>query len=227
VTCDLQLFTRATTPAVRMVLHVRDPHDETAQQPTETLQVGPSRPPLFEKIPTRWRQPAVTFLAFVLGVAAGGGAVLWWPDRPAPPPFHADEHAVELMLFKAEPPRAHPGGLVSESSPLQVDSAVFLSGAVTSTVLRINTPDHSLDVRAPALPMTISPTARFQSVDLKIIVRDCRAATRWSPADRPFTIAWRDEYGRVHLDRAGYFVGSIAISLSRYIDAVCDDPLNR
>ncbi len=208
-------------------LHVRDPDDHTAQQPTETLQVGPSRPPLFQEVPTQWRQHAVAFLGFVLGVAAGGGAVLWWQPRPAPSPFRADEHAVELMLFEAVPPRTPPSGWESGTSPLQVDSAFFLSGAATSTVLTISNPDPSFDVRVPALPVTVSPTARFQSVNLTIIVRDCQAATRWTPVDRPFTITWRDEYGKGHLDRAGDFDGAMARSLIRYIDAVCGNPLNR
>lgn len=153
--------------------------------------------------------------------------MLWWQARPAPPPVHADEHAVELMLFEAVPPRRHPSGWVSEISPLQVDSAFLLSGALTSTVLEIDNPDHGLDVRAPALPVTVSPTARFQSVDLKIVVRDCKAATRWTPVDRPFTITWRDERGGEHLDRAGDFDRSMASSLVRYIDAVCGNPLSR
>jgi hypothetical protein len=181
---------------------------------------------LFQKVPTRWRQHAAAFLAFVLGVAAGGGAVLWWQARPAPPPFRADEHAVELVLFEAVPPRTHRSGWESESSPLHVDSAFLLSGAVTSTVITISNPDHSLDVRAPALPVTVSPTARFQSVTLKIIVRDCKAATRWTPVNRPFTITWRDEYGQGHLDRVGDFDRAMASSLIRYIDAVCGNPLN-
>lgn len=131
------------------------------------------------------------------------------------------------MLFEAVPPRTHQSGRKSEIGPLQFESAVLLSGAVTSTVLGINTPDHSLEVRAPALPVTVTPTARFQSVDLKIIVRDCKAAARWTPVDRPFTITWRDEHGREHLDRAGDFDRSVASSLIRYIDAVCGNPLNR
>ena len=205
---------------------MRDPDDDTAQQPTETLQVGPSRPPSFQKVPTKWRPHAVAFLAFVLGVAAGAGAVLWWQARPAPSPFRPDEHAVELMLFEAVPPRTHPTGWETDNSPLHVNGALLLSGAVTSTVLGIDSPD-SLDVRAPALPLTVSPTGRYQSVTLQIIVRDCEAALRWTPGDRPFTITWRDEYGRVHEDRAGDFDRSIAVSLVRYIDAMCDNPLDR
>jgi hypothetical protein len=181
---------------------------------------------LFQKVPTQWRQPAVAFLAFVLGLAAGGQAVLGWqappaPPRPAPPPFPVDEHAVELVLFEVVPPRTHPNGWESENSPLQVDSAVFLSGAATSTVFGVDSLDRSLDVRAPALPVTVSQTARFQSVNLEIIVRDCKAASRWTPVDRPFTITWRDEHGRRHLDRAGDFDRSMASSFIHYIDAVC------
>ena len=210
---------------------MRDPEDDTAPRPTETLQVGPSRPPLFQKIPTKWRQHAMVFLACVLGVAAGGSAVLWWPARSAPPPlqapppFQVDEHAVELLIFEAVLPQTHPTAR-SEISPLHVDSVLLLSGDVTSTVLTINGP-AGLDVRAPALPATVSPSGRYQSVNLKIIVRDCRAAARWTPVDRPFDITWRDEYGKEHLDRAGDFDGSMANSLIRYIDAVCDNPLRR
>ena len=175
----------------------------------------------------KWRHPAASFLAFVVGIAAGAGAVLWWQAQPEPSPSRVDEHDVELILFEAEPPRGHPGGRESEINPLQVDSAVFLSGLVTSTVLGIGTPGHGLDVRAPALPATVSPTDRFQSVNLTILVRDCRAATQWTPGDRPFTIRWRDEHGKAHFDRAGDFGTSMANSLIRYIDGACDNPPNR
>ena len=218
---------RQSRVARAYALDVQDPADGGAQQPAETLQVSPSRPSLFEKVPAKWRQPAVALLAFLLGVAAGGGAVLWWQARPAPPPIRVDEHAVELVLFDAVRPRTHPDAQKSDFRPLQVDGALLLSGGVTSTVLEIGALGRSLEVRTPALPVTVSPTGRFQSVSLRIIVRDCKAATRWAPGDRPFTIKWRDEYGDPHLDRAGDFGRSMAISLIRYIDAVCGEPLNR
>lgn len=183
--------------------------------------MGPSRPPWFQEVPTRWRQPAVAFLAFVLGVAAGGAGLLGWQARPGPPTFPVDEHAVELLLLEVVPPRTHPSSRRSENSPLQVDSALFLSGAATSTVLGVENLDRSLGVRAPALPVTVSPTARFQPVDLEIVVRDCEAARQWTPVDQPFTISWRDEDGRRHLDRAGDFDRSLASALTHYIDAVC------
>jgi len=175
---------------------------------------------LLQKLPNQWRRHAVALLAFVLGVATGG-ATMWWQEAPAPTPFRADEHAVELLLLEAVLPRTLPSRSLSKNSPLQVDSAFFLSGAVTSTVSTISNADHSLDVRAPALPVTVSPTARFQPVQLKIIVRDCKAATRWAPVDRPFTITWLDEYGKRHLDRAGDFDKSMAGSLIQYIHALC------
>lgn len=163
-------------------------------------------------------------LVFVLGVAAGVGAVLGWPDpqqRRAPSEFHADEDAVELILFTAAPLRTRPSGSESEDGRLKVDSAVVLSSALISTVRRIQILDPSLDVRAPALPVTVSPTTRLRPVDLEIIIRDCAAASRWTPLDRPFTITWRDEYGTSHLDRAGDLAGSMAGSLAQHIDAVC------
>jgi hypothetical protein len=203
---------------------VQDLDGGVGRQPTETLQVGSSRPPLLEN---RWRRPAAAFLAFVVGVAAGGGAVLWWQAEPEPPPpSRPDEHAVELILFEAEPSRTHPGGAESETSPLQVDGAVLLSGLVTSTVLGIGLGD-GLDVRAPGLPATVSPTDRFQSVNLMILVRDCKVATQWTPGDRPFTIRWRDDFGRAHLDRAGDFGTTMANSLIRYIDGACASPADR
>jgi hypothetical protein len=203
---------------------VFDPDDHTAQRPTETLQVGPARPPLSERVPARWRRPTVAFLAFVSGVAAGVGGVLLWQARPEPPPFRADEHAVELILFEAVPPRTHPSARTSEDTALHVDSAILLSGLVTSTVLAIATPGDGLGVLAPALPLTVSPTRRLQSLDLEIVVRDCQAAARWKPVDRPFTITWRDEFDRVHMDRAGDFDRSMADSLTTYVDAVCGNP---
>ncbi len=170
----------------------------------------------------------MVFLAFTLGVAAGGGAVLSWQEQPAPPPaFRADEHGVEVVLFEAVPPRRHPNGRQSEVSPLHVDSAIVLSEGLPSTITGIGALDRSLDVRVPALPLTVSPTSRFRSVKLKIRVRDCEAATRWTPRERPFTITWRDQYGEAHLDRAGDFGSSVASSLVRYINSVCDTPPKR
>lgn len=161
-------------------------------------------------------------LVFALGVAAGVGAVLEWQEpepRPAPSRSHVDEHAVELLLFEAVTPRTDRAR--NESAPLHVDGAVLLSGAVTSTVLRVKTLDPSVGIRAPGLPVTVSPTARLRSVDLEIVVHDCTAARGWTPGDRPFTVTWRDEHGRSHLDRAGDFDRAMARSLVTYVDAVC------
>jgi len=163
-------------------------------------------------------------VALVLGVAAGASTVLWWQAEPAPTPFRADQHDVELVLFEAVPPATLPGGKGSEAGPLQIDGALLLSGTVASTVSRIEATNPSLDVSARTLPVTVSPTDRFRSVELWISVRDCERATGWEPADRPFTITWRDEFDRMHTDRAGDFGRSTATSLLRYIDAVCDTP---
>ena len=167
----------------------------------------------------------MVFLALVLGLAAGAGAVLWWQARPEPPPFRADEHAVELVLFDALRPHTLSNSQRTEFSPLHLEGALLLSGGVTSTVLEIGAPHPSLKVRVPALPVTVSSTARLRSLQLRMTVRDCKTASPWTPGDRPFTIKWRDEYGQVHMDRAGDFGRSTAISLARYVDAVCEDPL--
>jgi len=140
--------------------------------------------------------------------------VLWWQDQPEPDPVRVDEHAVELVLFDVVP----------GSSPLQVGGALLLSGGVTSTVLEMGALERGLEVRARDLPVTVSSTDRFRSVNLAIIVRDCESATRWVPGDRPFTVRWRDEFGEVHLDRAGDFDRSLASSLVRYVDAACAKP---
>ena len=200
---------------------MRDPGDGTAQQPAETLQVGPARPPVLERLPARSRQPAVAVLGLVLGTAIGAGTVLWWPDRPPPTPVPADEHAVELVLFDAAPTRMPPGRWSSDVAPLRVDGAILLTGGVASTVSRIGVLGDGLEIRTPALPVTVSPTARYESVTLLLFVRDCEAALGWAPGDRPLTISWRDEHGRDHLDRAGDFDPSLGGSLTRHIDAVC------
>ena len=188
--------------------------------------MGPARPSLFGKVPVRWRSPAGAVLAFFLGVAACG-AVVWWQARPTPPPVRADEHAVELVLFEAVPPRTDPGGRRSDPSPLRVDGALLLSGRVTSTVVEIGALSRSLQIRVPELPATVSPTRRFHAVSLTLIVRDCSAASRWVPGDRPFTVRWRDDYGEMHLDKAGDFDRSMAVSLVRHVDAVCDTAADR
>lgn len=142
--------------------------------------------------------------------------MLWWQDDPTPPTrFRADAHDVELLLLEAEPPRTN--------SPLVVQSALLLSGSLTSTVLSIELLDESFDVRAPQLPLTVSSDNRFESVSLRISVGDCSTATSWQASDRPFTITWRDGLDRKHTDRAGDFDRSMGKSLVRYVDAVCDN----
>lgn len=207
-----------------------DHDDHSGQGQSETLQGGPSRPPLLHRFPARWRPPAVAVVAFVLGVAVAGAVVLGW-QAPTPPsesadrqPGSFDEHGVDLILLQAPRPRPPSSGSRTEVDTLQVASAFFLSGDLTSTVLRIEAPERSLDIRAPDLPVTVSPTSRYELVNLEIVVRDCRAATRWRPEDRPFLITWRGENGQEHLDRAGELDRSMATAWTILIDAVCHTP---
>ena len=201
-----------------------DPEDGTTEGPTEMLRAGPARPPLFPPVPARWRRRAAAPAAFVLGVALGAGTVLSWQDEPTtptPPRVRADEHAVELVLFEAVP---SPGPAGARAGPLHIDGALLLSGQVTSTVLSIEFLGQSLDVRAPGLPLTVSPSDRFRSIGLRVSVEDCERAVRWErPGVRPFVITWRDEFDRTHTDRAGDFGRSTGESLIRYMHAVCDN----
>jgi hypothetical protein len=183
----------------------------------ETLQSGPSRPPVWERVPAKRRALAVVLVALVLGVVVGAGVTVWRQSEPEPATFRPDEHAVELVLFQELPSHS------SERS-LHVDGALLLAGLVTSTVVAISASGSGLGVRISSLPVTVSPTRRFQEVALAVVVRDCKAAMAWTPRARPFVIAWRDEYGREHMDRAGDFGPSMAESLTRHIDAACDEP---
>jgi len=211
---------------------VAGPGDDTWQQPTETLQGGPSRPSLVEKVPPPWWRPAAAVAGFVLGVVAGVGGVLGWqvglePPQDAPPvverpPFRSHEHGVELLLTHAAPAQSGPGGRASGIGPLHVDSVLLLLGRDPINVLRVSGLGRSLRVRARALPVTVSPAARFRWIRLEVVVRDCTRPAGWGPGDRPFFIVWRDEEGLEHSDRVGDFDRSVARSLNRYVRAVCD-----
>lgn len=179
---------------------------------------------MWERVPAAWRTPAAALVAFVLGVAAGMGTMAWRQSGPEPAPLRVDEHAVELVLFRAVPARSRPG---ASQATLHVDGALLLSGSVTSTILTIRASGSGLGLRVPALPVTVSPTARLQEVVLEVVVRDCGAAMRWAPKDRPFVITWRDEYDRVHTDRAGDFSPPMSAFFNRYLAAACDEPTRR
>lgn len=202
---------------------MREPVDGRAPQPAETLQVGPSRPPLSERVPDRWRLPLVVGVSLLLGAVAGAGAVLWsQADPPERAPFRGDEHAVELVLLEVAPGR--PGTGSTSAPTLHLGAGLLLSGVVTSTVLSIDPPGDWLEVRAPALPVTVSPSGRFRSLDLELVIGDCEPATGWTPRDRSFTLTWRDEHARLHLDRAGDFDKTLGRALARHVDAACAGP---
>lgn len=207
-----------------------DRDDPTAQLP-ETLEVGNSRPPA-GRPPARWWRDSAAILVLLVGVALGAVAVLVWQDRAgSPPPADSDdqrsqpfdEHAVELILLRTVPPETPQGKAAAETDELHVAGAILLSGIVTSTVWEINDTSHGLDVRSPSLPVTVTPATRYQFLTLRIVVRDCKKATRWRPAagTRPFTVAWRDEGGKEHLDRAGDFDLPVATSFAHHIAAEC------
>lgn len=188
---------------------------------TETLEAGSDRPSAWDRFPPRWRFRVLALLAFVLGVAAGVSAVVWRQAGPEPSPSRTDEHAVELVLFKALPTGSRLSDRYLPTRHLYIDGAILLSGLVTSTIVSITASGNGLHVRVPALPVTVSPTARLREVVLQITVRECKAAASWTRRQRPFVVSWRDEYGQDHLDRAGDSGPSLTKSITRYIDAVC------
>lgn len=208
-----------------------DAHSEP--DPSETLRGGPARAPLLEGVQARWRLPVVAVLAFALG-AGGAGALIVGLPAPSPPTQNPsgesgsfDEHDVELILFQASRARPRGGRSASRGRAVHLESAVFLSGGLTSTLLTIEALEPSLDIRASALPVTISPSNRYQLIVLEIIVRDCAAATQWTPSDRPFFITWRDELEKEHLDRAGEFNRTTATSLTRQVETTCRTPIRQ
>ncbi len=169
----------------------------------------------------QWRQRAAVPVALVLGIVAGAAGAAWWQSPQPTSPPRVDEHAVELALFEVVPLGKRPARREARPSAIRLAGGFLLSGAVRSTVLTISSPDDALDVSAPALPVTVSPAARFRSVELRIVVRDCEVAGRWSPTDRPFTVTWRDEHGEEHRDRAGDVDRALAEVLVRHIEAMC------
>ena len=59
-----------------------DPPEQLPAPQRETLQGGPDRTPLLDRLTPAWRHRGVVLIAFVFGVISGGGAVWWWNDRP-------------------------------------------------------------------------------------------------------------------------------------------------
>lgn len=180
----------------------------------ETLEAGPSRPPLLPPVPAAWRRRAVAPVFFVLGVAAGAGTALGWPsdgEEQATPRTPPDTHDVELVLVEAAP----------RPEELVVAGGILLSGTSTAVVVRVEAPTPGIEVRVAALPVTVTPTDRYAPVRLRIRVRDCASAARWEPSDRPFTITWKDEQGRGHIDRAGDFGEATRSALRGFLVGAC------
>lgn len=176
---------------------------------SESVRVDPGRPS---------RSLVLALAALVVGVVAGALAVLGWQqdERSTPAPARAargDEHDVELLLYEVVP--------AGRGRALRVHGGLLQSGGATSTVVSMGSLDGGLEILAPRLPVTVSPTARYRTVTLTFLVGDCRTATGWTPGERPFTLTWRDEYGDTHLDRGGDFDPSVGTAIVRYVDAAC------
>lgn len=205
-----------------------DSHREPESSGTttgETLQVGPDRPPLWQRVPDRWRQTAVVLLALALGMLLGAVVTHTWREDPAPAPrephepVRTHEHDVELVVLGAVlPERVTPE---RATRPLRLRAAVLLSGNEPSEVVDIDSLDGSLVVSVEGLPFTVSPSDRLHAVALEVVPRDCAAARRWPPDARPFAVTWQDQDGVEHTDRAGDHQPAAARAVRRYAKAAC------
>jgi hypothetical protein len=200
--------------------------DQHWESQRETLQGG--RPPtrLVARLTPAWRYCGFIALALVLGVITGGGAVLWWKDRPhdqlRSPPAVA-ENSVRLVLngVAARTPSNAESGTTG-ARPLRIDGALLHSrGTGTATVTRIHRPGGALVIRVRALPVTLSVDQSFERVRLQITPGDCALATQWTPSAQPFMLTWQDDRGDVHMQLAGDHDAPMELSLISYLDAAC------
>lgn len=201
----------------------------------ETLQGGPPRAPLFDRLTPAWRYRGVIAMALVLGFITGGGAVLWWKDRPADqlrsPPLAEElqssppvaENSVRLGLSGVAPrARSNAENGTFDARPLRIDGALLHSrGTGTATVTRIYRPGGGLVIRVRALPVTLSVNHSFERVRLQITPGDCALATQWTPSALPFMLTWQDDRGEVHTQLGGDHDASMESSLTSYLDAAC------
>ncbi len=220
--------------AARIVSRVVDPPEQLPPQ-RETLQGGPTRTPLLDRLTPAWRHRGVILTAFAFGVISGGGAVWWWNDRPpkevrAPsPPAAAAGTEVRLVLSGVgAPTRPNDRNGTVGAAPLRIDGVLLHDrGTGSATVTRIHRPGKSLAIRVPALPVRLSVNHSFERIRLQIFPRDCGLATQWTPSAQPFTLTWKDAHGDVHVDIGGDHDASMELILIRYLDAVCGNPGTR
>lgn len=217
---------------------MEDP-DQHGEAQRETLQGGPPRAPLFARLTPAWRYRGVIAMALGLGFITGGGAVLWWHDRPPEqlrsPPAVADkmqssppvtENSVRLVLSAvAARTRSNVENGTVGARPLRIDGALLHSrGTGTATVTRIHRPGGGLVIRVRALPVTLSVNHSFERVRLQITPGNCALATQWTPSSQPFMLTWQDDRGEVHIQLGGDHDAPMELSLISYMDAACRIP---
>lgn len=213
--------------------------DQQWESQRETLQGGPPRTPLFDRLTPAWRYCGAIAIALVLGVITGGGAVLWWKDRPPnqlrSPPAVAEElrssppvaeNSVRLVLSGvAARTRSNAENGTVGARPLRIDGALLHSrGTGTATVTRIHRPGGGLVIRVRVLPVRLSVNHSFERVRLQISPGDCALATQWTPSSQPFTLTWQDDRGDVHSQLGGDHDAPMELSLISYLDAACSLP---
>jgi len=212
--------------AARIVSRVVPPEQLPPQ--LETLQGGPTRTPLLDRLTPAWRHRGVILTAFAFGVISGGGAIGWWNDDPppkevrAPSPSAAAGNEVRLVLSGIVAPAQPNDRNDIGAAPLRIDGVLLHGrGTGSATVTRIHRPGESLAIRVPALPIRLSANHSYERIRLQILPRDCRLATQWTPSSQPFTLTWEDDHGDVHVNIGGDHDASMELTLIGYLEAAC------
>lgn len=196
----------------------------------ETLDVGPRRASLVDRLPPAVRRRALPVVTGVAGVVLGAAVMSWWSggtpdqsrDRPAPEAARTSAAAVadvRLVMTGVRRPAATPDG---RDRALVVDGALLHGrGAGTATVTRISRPGEAIRIRVRALPLALSVNRSYVPIRLRISPRDCALATQWTPSSQPFALTWEDQDGQVRTELGGDHDAALAIEMARFLDAAC------
>lgn len=199
----------------------------------ETLQLGPRRPALVDRLPPAARRRAGLLVAGVVGAACGAAAMAWWGDPQRDDPREGPEAAgatpsisaaaeVRLVMTGVRLASPPPG---PRDAVLLIDAALLHDrGPGTATVTQIRRPGRAISIRARALPLTLSVNRSYVPIQLRITPRDCALATQWTPSSQPFTLTWDDEGGDTHAELGGDHDAAWEIAVTGLLDAACERP---
>lgn len=194
----------------------------------EMLQVGSDRASWLDRLPPVWRQRARLLAACAVGVACGAGVASWWTDQRFDPPSAVAEDQGSGATRQAPDVRLVLTGVRSGADagdgPLTIDGVLLHGrGSGTATVTDISRPGRAIDIRTPALPVTLSVNRSFERIRLRLSPRDCALATEWTPSSQPFAVTWEDQAGVTRSELGGDHDAALEIAMTGYLDVACDD----